>query len=219
MSIVINCVSRTSMGKTASKALRKNNLIPGIVYNKETGENINISMYNVMIENVLKDPHFYTKTFTLRVFPEASVDQLKNLKVEITDKPVAEYNVIPKDIQFNVLTDRPSHLDFSIVKTGDKVKVEIPVKFLNREKNQILKFGGVLLVLAYNVRLYCIVGSIPEQIEIDVADLKPGKVLRLSDLTLPKNCQLMKDRDIAKISGKGSSEKGTEGEEATEKSS
>ncbi len=209
MSIVLNCVARASSGKSASRKARSQSLVPSVIYTKD-GKNINVSLYLIEIENLLKDSHFYTKTLTLRVFPETCQDKIKKLGAEISEKPVAEYMVIPREAQFNVISDRPSHLDFAIVKKGDKVKVDVPVKLHNAEKNPVIRFGGSLLVLAYNVKIVCHVGDIPLQIDIDVSATKSGQILRISDLTLPQNCSMLKDRDIVKISGKRGSDTATE---------
>ena len=201
MSVILNCVARASSGKSASRILRRENLLPCVIYTKN-GQNVNVCLYLIEIENLIRDPHFYTKAITLKVFPESCVEQIKKLKSEVNEKSIAEYTVLPRDVQFNVLTDRPTHLDFAIVKKGDRVKVEIPVKFHNADKNAAIKFGGSLLVLSYNIKIMCTVGSIPSQIDIDVINSKSGQILRISDLILPEHCNIIKDRDIVKISGK-----------------
>ena len=47
-----------------------------------------------------------------------------------------KHKVLPKDINFHPLNNEPVHIDFQKIKAGTKVTVNIPVKFINNEKNK-----------------------------------------------------------------------------------
>ena len=82
--------------------------------------------------------------------------------------------VIPRDISYNVISDRPSHIDFMRIVKGSKIILEIPVMFKNNDESPGLKKGGVLNIVRRKVELICFAESIPENIVVDLAGLDIG---------------------------------------------
>ena len=66
-----------------------------------------------------------------------------------------EYNVLPREITFDTVSDEPIHIDFLRIVSGSKINLEIPVKFINQEKSPGLKRGGVLNIVRRKVELNC----------------------------------------------------------------
>ncbi len=64
--------------------------------------------------------------------------------------------VVPRDISYNVISDKPAHIDFMRVVDGSKIILEIPVTFKNKNDSPGLKKGGVLNVVRRKVELKCI---------------------------------------------------------------
>ena len=71
-------------------------------------------------------------------------------------------------ISYNVISDEPTHVDFLRVVTGVKIRIEVPVQFINQEKSPGLKRGGVLNIVRRKVELKCPSEKIPEAIVIDL---------------------------------------------------
>jgi len=201
MSIVLNCVARASLGKSASKNVRLDGVIPAVVYTKD-GKNLNVLISSSQIEKLITDPSFMTYILKLKVFENIEHATIANFKVEINQKSILEIHVITKDIQFHIVKDKVTHIDFKAVTEGDAVNVKIPVKFINKNECMPLKFGGNLNVMNYNPLIKGIVGKIPPYLEIDLTGRKSNTIIRLSEAKIPENVTIIKDCDIAKVCGK-----------------
>jgi large subunit ribosomal protein L25 len=97
------------------------------------------------------------------------------------------------------------HMDFQRVNENEAIRVAVPVHFLNQEKSPAGKTAG--LVISHNlteVTVSCLPGNLPEFIELDLADLKAGDIVHLSDLKLPAGVEipelgLGKEHDVAVV--------------------
>jgi len=94
--------------------------------------------------------------------------------------------VLPRDVQFDVVTDAPLHVDFLRIGKGKKIPVMVPVHFTNEPASPGLKRGGVLNVVRHEVELLCPADEIPESIEIDLTGLEIGDGMHISRVTLPE---------------------------------
>ena len=105
--------------------------------------------------------------------------------------------VVPRDISYNVISDKPAHIDFMRVVDGSKIILEIPVTFKNKNDSPGLKKGGVLNVVRRKVELQCIAEKIPENIEIDLTGLDIGASIKISSVKLPTDTEpTITDRDF-----------------------
>lgn len=199
MSHFLNCVIRPDLGKTASKNYRKNGFIPCVIYMKE-GENLNILVNLAKMEKLVSDFTFMTKTIHLHVYKD--IKSIEKFASEGVGEMVQEILVLPKQCEFHKVTSRPNHFDFAQVKKDDVVKVELPIVFKNKDQCQTLKFGGTMVVLCYNPQVKCKVSDIPSHLDIDLSGLPAQHIVRLSNIVLPEGVKIIKDKDIAKISGK-----------------
>ena len=198
---------RTAVGKGAARAIRQAGRVPGVVYG-EKKEQLMFSLEARALRKELQNPRFYSTLCQL----------------EIGGKSV---RVLPRDIQLHPVTDDPIHADFVYVSRGASVTVEVPVLFLNEDECPGLKRGGVLNVVRREVELVCPADSIPEKIELDLADADIGDSLHYSHAIVPDNVEpTITDRDftiatIAAPSGGADDEgaedgEGVEGEEGAE---
>ena len=103
---------------------------------------------------------------------------------------------LPRDVQFDPVSDAPIHVDFMRVGEHTRVRVDVPVKFLNELKSPGLKRGGVLNIVRHEVELYCNVDSIPRIIEIDLDGLDIGDSVHISMVKLPEGVRPTIDRDF-----------------------
>lgn len=200
--IILNCVARAELGKSASKKFRSLGLTPLVVYTKD-GKNINLlGSFSHIDKLVSEDPSFLNREFVLRVFEGVSDKEISLFKTEITKKSSQEIVAIVKDIQFSAIKDRVSHIDFKQTKKGEVEKVKMAIKFENKLLSNALKFGGMLQVFTYNPEVLVKVGNIPDYISIDLTGMSSGTVIRMSSLTLPEGVKMSRDYDIAKVCGK-----------------
>ena len=104
---------RVTKTKGDLNSLRAKGEIPAVVYGgKEKNQNISFS------KKILK-------TF---IDKENFLSNIINIKIEGKD-----LNVLPREVVFDTVTDEPIHVDFLRIVKGGKVKLEIPVKFINSE--------------------------------------------------------------------------------------
>ena len=98
-----------------------------------------------------------------------------------------EEKVLPRDITFHPLSDEPTHIDFLRVVKGSKLKLEIPVKFINNDKSPGLKKGGVLNIVRRKVELRCPTENIPSELVVDLENTEIGASIKISSIKLPEN--------------------------------
>ena len=93
-------------------------------------------------------------------------------------------NVLPKEIKYHIISDEPIHVDFLRVVPGLKIKIEVPVQFINHEKSPGLKRGGVLNIVRRKVELKCPSEKIPESLVIDLEGVEIGESFKISSINL-----------------------------------
>ncbi len=188
MSIVLKAEVREQVGSLASKKIKRQGLIPAVIYSKE--KNINISLDSREFEQQ------YFKGVTL-----TSV-----IDLEISGKKT---RVIAHKIDLDPVSDRPVHIDFMICENNKPIRAKPKINFSNQDKSPGLKKGGFLHIVARSLEVLCDgEKSIPQLIEVDVSTLHVGNKFRASNLKLPTGVSLVKKGDflIASIIGRGKSE-------------
>lgn len=175
---VMPATKRDRAGKGAARAVRREGRVPCVIY----GENADPRMISVdprLIEKGLRGGHFFSTMYTVEI------------------EGAGTETVLPRDVQFHPVSDDALHVDFLRVGPRTKVAVQVPVVFLNEETSVGLKRGGVLNVVRHEVELFARVQSIPEQIEIDLAEADIGDALKISSVTLPDGVTpTITDRDF-----------------------
>ena len=197
---------RSAVGKGAARALRRAGRVPGVVYG-EKKEQLMFSLEARALRRELQHARFYSTLCEL----------------EIGGKKL---RVLPRDIQLHPVSDEPVHADFVYVSRGATVTVEVPVVFLNEETCPGIKRGGVLNVVRREVELVCPADSIPEKIELELAEADIGDSLHYSHAIVPDGVEpSITDRDFTiatiaapsgGVSDSGEGEDGDEGAEAAE---
>ncbi len=103
--------------------------------------------------------------------------------------------VIPKEVQRHPVTDRPLHVDFMRVSAASEVQVRVAVELRNQEDCVGLRAGGALAIANYDLEVVCRADSIPEALEVDIAELRIGSGIRLSNIALPEGVRPAGDDD------------------------
>lgn len=160
---------RENKGKGFSRRLRKQGLIPAVVYGKGY-ETKPIQVQEIDLEKIYR-----TKT---------GVNTLIQLNLENTDK----LKVMIKEVQGHPITRKLFHIDFYIITENQKVEVKVPVRIEGRSIGVVQ--GGVREQFAREVELVCQIGKIPEVIVIDATDLNLGQNIHLLDIKLPEGASV-----------------------------
>ena len=157
--------------------LRTKGFIPAVLYGGKN-PNLNISIEEKQIKNILNSEAFLSTIIDLNIDGK-------------TEK------VIPRDVAYHVISDRPIHIDFMRVTKGSKIILQIPVTFKNNKDCPGLKSGGVLNIVRRKIELSCDAENIPENIEVDLKDLEIGTSIKISSVNLPQNAKpTITDRDF-----------------------
>jgi large subunit ribosomal protein L25 len=195
---VLEATSREGSGKGAARAARRDGFVPGVVYGAgKDPVSINIK-HNVLLKS-LKAGRF--------------LSTLINLKVDGEDN-----RVICRAVQRDVVKDLPIHADFLRLGVNSRLRLMIPVEFINEEGSPGLRKGGVLTVVRNEVELNVRASDIPDHLTVDLTGLDIGDTAKISDIALPAGTTpTITDRDfmIANISAPSAvlSEDTEEGEE------
>ncbi len=176
--LTLSAETRERVGKGASRALRREGRVPAVIYGNKQ-EPVSIHLEEKALMKALMTGHFM------------------NSVVMIDGAGKSAIRTLPKDVTFDVVTDRPVHVDFLRISEHATVTVAVPVSFQNEEASPGLKKGGVLNVVRHELELVCDASSIPEQIDIDLTGLEVGDSLHISAVTLPKGVtSAITDRDF-----------------------
>jgi large subunit ribosomal protein L25 len=175
MTIAAN--KRATPGKGASRAVRRRGNVPAVVYG-DSRQPLNVE---VDLKELFKELH-----------KGAFLSRLVDLEIDGKKE-----RVLPRDVQFDPVTDRPTHVDFMRVTGSSRIRLMIPVIFRDQPLSPGLKRGGVLNVVRHEVEFYCRADAIPERISISVNGLDIGDSVHISMVMLPENVKpVISDRDF-----------------------
>ena len=155
---------RDNKSKGELNAIRNNGEVPAIVYGGKE-ENQKVSISKKKLKNLIEKENFLSNIITLNIGG-------KNL------------NVLPREVKYHILSDEPTHVDFLRILPGIKIKIEVPVNFINHDKSPGLKRGGVLNIVRRKVELKCPSEKIPENITIDLDGVDIGESFKISSVKL-----------------------------------
>lgn len=173
--VKIKVNNREGIGKEVVKKLRKQGIIPAIVYSTD-------------LNTVLSIPADSLKVLKAIQFSESTV-----IDMEITgSKKHSSVPVLIKDVQFNPVTEAPIHVDFLKVSLTEKIKVNIPI-VLKGEAKQVKEEQGVLEQILRELEVEGLPLDIPEHIDLDVSELEIGKSIHVESLTLSGNLEIITD--------------------------
>lgn len=199
---------RTTVGKGASRRLRRlEGKVPAIIYGGE-GEAVMLSLSSNELSKAMQVEAFYSQV----------------LNVSIDGK--SEQAVV-RDLQRNPADERIQHVDFQRVRANVAITVSVPLHFINEESCVGVKMqGGTLTRTLTEVEVSCLPASLPEYIEVDMAEVESGTSVHLSDLNIGEGVTIIaltlgEDRDIPVASvtakrggGSGDEEEASATEEA-----
>ena len=162
-------VARSGTGKGAARSVRREGRVPAVIYGGGTKpEPISVGYKDV--NKFIYAGHFLTSIFELEI--EGRKER-----------------VLPRDYQLDVVTDRPTHVDFLRLLPGSHVRIGIPVHVANREASPGLKKGGAVNLVLHTVEVLAPADDIPELITIDLAGMDFHDSVHVSALKLPEGCR------------------------------
>ena len=155
---------RNNSTKGQLNAIRDSGNVPGIIYGGKD-QNQKISISKKLLKNLIDKENFLSNIITLVIDGKSQ-------------------NVLPREIKYHILSDEPIHIDFLRILPGVKIKIEVPVNFINHEKSPGLKRGGVLNIVRRKVELNCPSEKIPKNLTIDLDGVDIGESFKISSIKL-----------------------------------
>ena len=168
---------RDNTTKGQLNTIRKSGNVPAIIYGGKD-ENQKIYISKKMLKTLIEKENFLSNIITLNV----------------NGKP---QNVLPREVKYHIISDEPTHVDFLRVLPGVKIKIEVPVNFINGDKSPGLKRGGVLNIVRRKVELKCPSEKIPGNLTIDLDGVDIGESFKISSIKLdPEVVPTIQGRDF-----------------------
>lgn len=163
-SLKIQGTRRTELGKKATRQLRTEGMVPGVIYGKE-------------------NTHFAASQLSLRTLVYTPDFMIAEITVDGTT-----HNCILKDLQFDVLTDELSHIDFLELQEDRKVIAELPLKFIGSSEG--VKAGGRFVPKMNTIRVRTYPKFLVEAIEVNIEKLEIGENIRVQEVQV-QNMEIM----------------------------
>jgi large subunit ribosomal protein L25 len=156
-SITIEGQLRTETGKKATRQLRSQDLVPGVIYGGEK-------------EISFAAPSMAFKTFVY-------TPEFQKAEIKLSGKT---YNCILKDLQFDKVSDKLIHIDLMELVEDKRVIADIPIKFTGVAKG--VKEGGHLIIKMKSLKVKSLPKHLKEQIEVDITNLDLNGNIRVEDV-------------------------------------
>ena len=169
----LDAKTRTTTGKTAAKNLRKVGRIPAVVYNSK-GEATSIEVGEVEFNKIWRT-----------VTPTTSI----NLVVDGKDNAA-----LIKDVEYNIRTDKVLHADFFVPAADQKLISKIKVHYTGTPAG-VLK-GGFKKERNNEIKIKCTLADLPETIVADISGINVSEALRVKDLKVGKNVEVLTDAEL-----------------------
>ncbi len=168
---VLNAQTRELQGKGASRRLRKEGLVPAVIYGAgQDAQSISLR-HNELLRN-LQDEGFYSQIISV-------------------DFGSRKEQVILRDLQRHPAKPIIMHADLLRIRDDEEVSVHVALHFLNEETSiGVKEQGGKISHNLTEVEIACLPKFLPEYIEVDLANLEVNQILHMSDLQLPEGVSL-----------------------------
>lgn len=170
--IHLNAALRSDSGKGASRRLRREGLVPAIVYGGER-DPAKISIAHNEFIHELQNEAIYTQVIELRV----------------GDK---KQDVILRDLQRHPYKNKIMHADFFRIDENKPINIVVPVHVANAENCVGVKTdGGMMTQMVTEIEIIALPKNLPEYVEVDAENVHLGDTLHLTDIKLPEGVQIV----------------------------
>ena len=173
----LNATERKSTGKGHARALRRQGLIPAVLYGPET-----LSIPLTISTNDLE-----------KIYQQSGTE-LFILNLIIKNGGTKDKTAMVKEMQVSPLTNEYLHVDFYEISMEKGITVKVPVELTGKSVG--VEGGGLLQLIRYELEVSCLPGDIPGNIEVDVSNLEVGDSIHVEDITVGENVTLVYDNNF-----------------------
>ena len=170
--IHLNAALRSDSGKGASRRLRREGLVPAIVYGGDR-DPAKISIAHNEFIHELENDAIYTQVIELRVGEK-------------------KQDVILRDLQRHPYKNKIMHADFFRIDENKPINIVVPVHVANAENCVGVKTdGGMMTQMVTEIEIIALPKDLPEYVEVDAENVHLGDTLHLTDIKLPEGVQIV----------------------------
>jgi large subunit ribosomal protein L25 len=169
-SFEIIAVARGDAGKGASRRLRREGMVPGIIYGGDAAPEMIATKHNELIQH-LEHEAFYSHILAVNVDGKTQ-------------------KVVLRDLQRHPAKPFVTHFDLQRVSASDRIKMHVPLHFVGGDTCPGVKAGGEVSHNMTDVEIICQAKDLPEYLEVDMSAMNVGDVLHMSGLNLPAGVEL-----------------------------
>ncbi len=174
-SVTLQGTVRTELGTKYAKQLRDQGHVPCVIY----GGKATI--------------HFYAPMLAFRDLVYTA--EARMASIELDGKT---YNAVIQDMQFHVLTDTLTHVDFIEVLDGKPVTIVVPIVLTGNSRG--VRSGGKLKSALRNLKVKGLIDALPSSIEHDITELRIGQAIRVSDIKVGKIYEILNSDNAVVVS-------------------
>ena len=174
--------TRTQVGRNAIKRVRKEGLIPGVIYGVGQ-EPINLEVNRRQLSTVLAH--------------SSSENILLELEIVDGDNKRSSLAMI-QEVQHHPIQRQILHVDFHAVSATEKITAEVPIETVG-EPIGVKTNGGLLEHNLRDLEVECLPGDLPDRIEVDVSGLDINQSIHVKDLKLPPGVEAVTDGDLTVV--------------------
>ena len=178
----IDAEIREDVGKGASRRLRHAGKVPAIIYGGHK-DPVSVVLDHDPVYHAAENESFYSSL----------------VQIKVADG--RQQAVVVRDLQRHPFRQLIMHIDFMRVSEGEKLRINVPLHFVNEERSPAGKAAGVVIQhQVTDIEIMALPKDLPEFLEVDLALLEPGDAVMLSSVTLPEGVELTvkldEDEDI-----------------------
>ncbi|MGR9051131.1 MAG: 50S ribosomal protein L25/general stress protein Ctc [Gammaproteobacteria bacterium] len=162
---------RGKPGKNAARAVRREGKIPAIMYGGSDAPEMLVLDHNEVIKHL---EH------------EAVYSHVLDINIDGSTK-----KAVLKAVQRHPAKPKILHMDFFRVSGDEKIKMHVPLHFINESGSVGAKKGGIVMHNMVDVEVSCLASNLPEFIAVDLTQLDIGEALYTSQLALPEGVELI----------------------------
>jgi large subunit ribosomal protein L25 len=167
----LNAQERPERGTRATKRLRREGLVPGVVYGGGDGDAVSFKVDSRVLRQVLVDG-----------------SALIDLEVGGQTRPV-----IVKDQQLHPVRDEVMHIDLLEVRLDEKIQTTVGLQVEGAEEAPGVKEGGVLEHVTHQLNIEALPTAIPDSIVVDVSSMEIAATMHLSEVPVPEGVEFLDD--------------------------
>lgn len=175
MSTTLRITSGRAEGSSAARRLRRDEQVPAVLYGQGMTP-VSVSVARADLRVALSGP--------------AGANTILTLEIDGNSYPA-----VVKDMQRHPVRRTVAHVDFMRIDLSEELTVSVPVHLVGNAK-AVLAEGGLVDAATDTLELVTTPANMPSEVTVDVSNMQPGDVIRLSEITLPAGCRALGDPDM-----------------------